>query len=67
MLSEDEDLNVYTKFLHSLEELIDNDQLSFGHTQKSLKFYQKHFKRKQSNVLFVTMTQPNEPNMKVLI
>ena len=67
MLSEDEDFNVYTKFLHSLEELIDNDQLSFGHTQKSLKFYQKQFKRKQSNVLFVTMTQPNEPNMKVLI
>lgn len=67
MLSEDPSLNAYHQFMSLIEKVLDPLDILLAHTQKSLKFYQRYFKRDRKDVLFVSYGQPLDENAKQLL
>ena len=57
LLSENEEVNAFSKLLSFVEEslLPDENNLIFAHTQKALRFYKNYFKQKHQTLLFVSV------------
>ena len=69
MLSENEEVNVFSKLLAFVEANIlpDENGLIFAQTQKALRFYKNYLKSKQQNLLFVSVHEPEKPQQDWLM